>query len=101
MLEEIAGPAYERQQYFFTVQELVSAIEGFLHSDAGGRDKVDGRQVVEEIERKQGLLVQRAHDRYSFSHLTLHEYLAACHYYKSGRSQEVVKQTLNNTRWRE
>jgi hypothetical protein len=101
MLERIAGPAYEREQYFFTAQELATAVEAFLQSDAGGPDKVDGRKVVEEIERKQGLLVQRAHDRYSFSHLTLHEYLAACHYYKSGRSQEVVKATLTNQRWRE
>lgn len=101
MLEEIAGPAYEREQYFFTAQELATAIEGFLQSDAGGPDKVDGRMVLEEIERKQGLLVQRAHDKYSFSHLTLHEFLAACHYYKSGRSREVYTATLSEKRWRE
>ena len=101
MLEGIAGPAYEREQYFFTAQELATAIEGFLRSDANGPDKVDGRKVVEEIERKQGLLVQRAHDKYSFSHLTLHEYLAACHYYNAGRSREVAKATLTKERWRE
>ena len=101
MLEAIAGPAYEREQYFFTAQELATAIEKFLQSDVYRPDTVDGRQVVEEIEGKQGLLVQRAHDKYSFSHLTLHEYLAACHYYKSGRSKEVVKKTLANERWRE
>jgi hypothetical protein len=56
---------------------------------------------MEEIEMKQGLLVQRAHDKYSFSHLTLHEYLAACHYYKAGRSREVATKTLTDQRWRE
>jgi hypothetical protein len=101
MLEEIAGPAYEREQYFFTVQQSATAIERFLQSDASGPDTVDGRKVVEEIERKQGLLVQRAHDKYSFSHLTLLEYLAASHYYKAGRSQEVAKATLTKERWRE
>ena len=101
MLEAIAGPAYERDQYFFTAQELATAIEAFLQSDRDRPDKIDGRQVVEEIERKQGLLVQRAQDRYSFSHLALHEYLAACHYYKSGRSQEVATATLTQQRWRE
>ena len=50
ILEAIAGPAYQRQQYFFTARELATAIEGFLQSDAGGPDKVDGRRVVEEIE---------------------------------------------------
>src|SRR5262249_47245697 len=79
----------------------VTAIETYLQSDAEEPDKVDGRSVVEEIERRQGLLVQRAHDRYSFSHLTVQEYLAACHYYKSGRSQEIAKATLNQERWRE
>jgi energy-coupling factor transporter ATP-binding protein EcfA2 len=101
MLEGIAGPAYEREQYFFTAQQLATAIERFLQSDADGPDTVDGRKVVEEIERKQGLLVQRAHDKYSFSHLTLHEYLAACHYDKTGRSQEIAKATLTKARWRE
>jgi hypothetical protein len=101
MLEEIAGTAYERERYFFTAQELSTAIEKFLGSGADGPDNVDGRKVVEEIERKQGLLVQRAHDKYSFSHLTLHEYLAACHYYKSGRSREIIKKTLIEERWRE
>jgi hypothetical protein len=47
------------------------------------------------------LLVQRAHDRYSFSHLTLHEYLAACHYNKTGRSQEVANKKMVEQRWRE
>src|SRR5262249_8123400 len=96
-----AGPAYEREQYFFTAQELATAIETYLQSDAEQPDKVDGHSVVEEIERRQGLLVQRAHDRYSFSHLTVQEYLTACHYYKSGRSQEIAKATLNQGRWRE
>src|SRR5262249_16945170 len=92
---------YEREQYFFTAQELATVVEAFLQSDAGGPDKVDGRKVLEEIEGKQGLLVQRAHNRYSFSHLTLHEYLAACHYYKSGRSEEIARTTLTEERWRE
>src|SRR5262249_32943231 len=101
MLEAIAGPAYEHEQFFFTAQELATAVVAFLQSEAGGPDKVDGRLVVEEIERKQGLLVQRAHDRYSFSHLTLHEFLAACHYQNTGRSQEIATKTLTNERWRE
>jgi hypothetical protein len=101
MLEAIAGPAYERAQYFFTAGELATAIEKFLGSAADRPDQVDGRQVVEEIERRQGLLVQRAHDKYSFSHLTLQEYLAACHYSKSGRAQEVARTTLTQPHWRE
>ena len=94
MLEGIAGPAYERKQYFFTAKELAAAVEAFLRSDADRPDDINGRQVVEEIEGKQGLFVQRAHEKYSFSHLTLQEYLAACHYYKAGRSREIVQKTL-------
>src|SRR5262249_37360200 len=63
MLKAIAGPAYERQQYFFTAQELATAIEGFLKSDADRPEKIDGRKVGEEIEQKQGVLFQRADDR--------------------------------------
>jgi predicted NACHT family NTPase len=101
MLEAIAGPAYERDQYFFTTQELAAAIELFLQGDRDHPGEIDGSHVLEEIERKQGLLVQRGHSRYSFSHLALQEYLAACHYYKSGRSQEIASATLTQQRWRE
>jgi hypothetical protein len=101
MLETIAAPAYEREQYFFTAGELATSVEAFLGSDVDGPDKVDGRKVVEEIELKQGILVQRAHDKYSFSHLTLHEYLVASHYYKAGRSVEIANATLTDPRWRE
>jgi hypothetical protein len=55
MLEGIAGPAYERQQYFFTARELATAIETFLRGDVARPDLVDGQRVLEEIERKQGL----------------------------------------------
>jgi hypothetical protein len=47
------------------------------------------------------LLVQRAHEKYSFSHLTLHEYLAACHYANTGRSREIATRTLKDDRRRE
>ncbi len=102
MLEGIAGPAYEREQYFFTARELATAIEEFLRSDADRPDKVDGRQVVEEIERKQGLFVQRAHNKYSFSHLTLQEYLGGLSLLQ-GRSfsRDCPEATLTEERWRE
>ena len=101
MLEQIAGPAYENDHYFFTGREIASAIEGFIKDGAGGPEEVDGRKILEEIETRQGLLVQRASEKYSFSHLTLHEYLAACYYYKAGRSQEIAVGKLTDARWRE
>lgn len=39
--------------------------------------RLDGEAVLKAIEVQQGLLVERATETYSFSHLTLQEYLTA------------------------
>ena len=53
------------------------------------------------IERQQGILVERATDIYSFSHLTLQEYLTAFHIVDARLEAEVIEQHLTDERWRE
>lgn len=101
MLEFIAGPAFERERYFFKKSELAKIIEHYINSDTKNTHEVDGVKIIDEIEKRQGLLVERANDLYTFSHLTLQEYLAASHYYKEGRSFDVVQKHLTDDKWRE
>ncbi len=41
------------------------------------RRDLDSEKVLNAIEVQQGILVERMEDQYSFSHLTLQEYLTA------------------------
>src|SRR5206468_1341029 len=50
---------------------------------------------------QQGLIVERATDIYSFSHLTLQEYLAARHFFENGKIAWLVENHLFDPRWRE
>jgi predicted NACHT family NTPase len=69
LLEQIAGPAFEEKKVFFTENELTNIIDRFLLKDLNAPD-VEGRDVMEAIEIQQGLLVKRAQNIYSFSHLS-------------------------------
>ncbi|MFM7715626.1 MAG: NACHT domain-containing protein, partial [Microcystis sp.] len=62
---------------------------------------LDGEKVLKTIEIEQGILVERARDVYSFSHLTLQEYLTAQYIYDNDLIEETVKNHITETRWQE
>ncbi|MGB3614764.1 MAG: hypothetical protein WBA10_13305 [Elainellaceae cyanobacterium] len=57
--------------------------------------------MLEAIEVQQGLLVERATDTYSFSHLTIQEYLTAQHIIEQDLLDEAVAEHATDKRWRE
>ncbi len=101
MLAEIAAPAFREGRYFFNRQELTQRITDFLHNELNAPKKLNGDQVLEAIEVQQGLIVQRAQTVWSFSHLTLQEYLTAVWYEQNHKISELVKEYLSDERWRE
>jgi NACHT domain len=101
MLAEIAAPAFRDNRYFFTRSELIDRITGFLRDELNAPKHLDGDQVLNAIEVQQGLIVQRAQDAWSFSHLTLQEYLTAVWYKGDQRLEELVSKYLFDVRWRE
>ena len=58
--------------------------------------------ILHAIEIQQGILVERAKDIYSFSHLTLQEYLTAKYIsQQDSRIEKLVTAHLTNKRWQE
>lgn len=101
LLAEIAYNGFVNDQLFFTRQELIDQINHFIE-DTADKPTLPGKDILDAIAEQQGIFVERAEDVYSFSHLTLQEYLTA--QYISQDSQlviDVVNAHLLEDRWRE
>jgi predicted NACHT family NTPase len=100
LLAEIAASYFKDDRIFFTEEDINSKIKIYLEDRRLGEDIHIGK-VLEAIEKQQGLLVLRSYDIYSFSHLTIQEYLTA-HYYRSPKQTDyLIRSHLFDTRWRE
>ena len=77
LLSEIAYTGFETDKLFFSQREVVEEIKTFLAGNLNAPKHLDGEAVLKAIAVQQGILVERAEDVYSFSHLTLQEYLTA------------------------
>lgn len=100
LLEEIAGPTFERDEFFFQKKILENQIDRFLRNELKASG-IDGRDVLEAIEVQQGLLEARARNIYSFSHQTLHEYLASKQFHNQGLAIRLAERHFFERRYRE
>ncbi|MEH2363315.1 NACHT domain-containing protein [Nostoc sp.] len=75
VLRFLAVKKFDQEQYMlFEQEELEGYIGQFL-----GIDRRDSQRVLLAIESQHGLLIERSHKVWSFSHLTFQEYLVAQH----------------------
>jgi energy-coupling factor transporter ATP-binding protein EcfA2 len=100
MLAEIAASFFEKDKIFFFAEEIKDAIKVFMDSLHHSRF-IDISKILAAIEVQQGLLVQRAPQIFSFSHLTIQEYLASYFYYSTRKTNNLIENYLGNRRWRE
>ncbi|MEM8504655.1 MAG: NACHT domain-containing protein, partial [Cyanobacteria bacterium P01_D01_bin.1] len=77
LLSEIAYDGMEADQLFFDKRWLSTQIRNFIAGNLNAPKGLDSEKVLNAIEVQQGILVERMEEQYSFSHLTLQEYLAA------------------------
>ncbi|MBD2113976.1 MULTISPECIES: NACHT domain-containing protein [Cyanophyceae] len=101
MLAEIACKAFIKDQFFFSRRELVAGIKTFLASNLNAPQHLDGEAVLNAIAIQQGVFIERADDAYTFSHLTLQEYLVAQYIVDHQRTLELVTKHMFDNRWRE
>jgi hypothetical protein len=101
LLSEIAYESFTKDRLFLHQSEVVSQIKEFLSSNSNAPQNLSGEKVLDAIAIHQGILVERAEDIYSFSHLTLQEYLVALYIKENNQIETIVKQHILDRRWRE
>jgi len=101
MLADIAYMGFKDNRLFFTERELVEKIKTFLEKNLNAPKHLDGEQILKAIELQQGILVERAKDAYSFSHLTFQEYLTAQYIDDYRLIPELVTNHVTDERWQE
>ncbi|MDZ8184214.1 MAG: NACHT domain-containing protein [Nostoc sp. ChiSLP02] len=101
MLAEIAYHSFKSKRLFLSHQELVSQIKDSLHNNDNAPKNLDAEAVLDAIAIQQGILVERARNIYSFSHLTLQEYLTAQYINDHHQVNKLVTEHFVDERWKE
>jgi hypothetical protein len=101
MLAEIAYTSFVDDQLFFSKDKLIEQIREFLVNNLNAPSHLDAETVLREIEIQQGILVERARDTYSFSHLTFQEYLTAKCIIDNQKTQQLVRNHAPDKNWQE
>lgn len=109
LLGQIALATFKEGNYFMKKRYLETHISDYIQNlpdvDADIEAlQLDSEAVIKSIEAQHGLLVERARNIYSFSHLTFHEYFAAREIVLSVDPQLSLQELANHIsepRWRE
>lgn len=101
LLSEIAYKGFINDQYFFTESQLVGRIRDFLADTVDKPRYLDGKSILNAIVTQQGIFVERAEDIFSFSHLTIQEYLVAQFISQDHSQIQRLSNLVRDRRWRE
>jgi predicted NACHT family NTPase len=105
MIGKIAFNTFTNGEYFFRQEDLQRQIKDYicnLPEASADPDvlRLDSEVVLKAIEHHHGLLVERARNIYSFSHLTFQEYFTA-KAIERGQQLEILVENISNPRWKE
>jgi len=101
LLAEIAYRSFAKNRLFFTRAEIIEQIQLFLNNNDNAPKNLAAEVVLDAIAIEQGILVERARNAFSFSHLTLQEYLTAQYIYDHRQIEPLVREHLTDQRWKE
>ncbi|NET10393.1 MAG: NACHT domain-containing NTPase [Symploca sp. SIO2B6] len=99
LLGTIAENTFKQNKYFFEKAELFDIISNYLKNDS---DRIsypinqealfqECEAILQSIQLQHGLIIERAKDIYSFSHLTFQEYLTARKILHKANSEGLTK----------
>ena len=82
LLSKVAFSSFERGEYFFKQASVERQIKEYIQNLPNASTDsetllLDCESILKSIEAQHGLLIERAHGIYSFSHLTFQEYFTA------------------------
>jgi predicted NACHT family NTPase len=105
LLSQLGWTTFERNEYFFKQRDIEEDISKYIRNLPEAKDdsealRVDSEVVLKSIEAQHGLLVERAKNIYSFSHLTFQEYFAAREIKEKSTFEDLAKH-ITEKRWRE
>jgi predicted NACHT family NTPase len=105
MLTGIAFRYFLNDEYFFRQEDLQQHIKDYIcklpeYSNNLEASRLDSEAVLKAIEHHHGLLVERARNIYSFSHLTFQEYFTAQEIEREKAFGKYI-QHVTDPRWRE
>jgi energy-coupling factor transporter ATP-binding protein EcfA2 len=103
LLAYIASSSFETNMYFLKKEEIINHISLYfakIEQANVNKGKI-GAVVLESIEVQHGLLVERAHNIYSFSHLTFQEYFTATKFIDCNLHDSLSAYVIAEKRWRE
>ncbi len=102
MLAQIAWDTFKDDYLFFQRGRVIKKIEELSKEILPSEESINGGAILRDIEVQHGLLVERAQSIYSFSHLTMQEFLTAQNICDDDHKvEELVKKYLCDERWRE
>lgn len=108
LLSRLAFNTFSNNRYFIKQAYLEGEIADFvgnLKSVFPENSDIEGERVLKEIESQHGLLVERAHHVYSFSHLTFQEFFTARYITENTNKDKgpnyLISNHLGDFRWNE
>ncbi|NEQ69474.1 MAG: NACHT domain-containing NTPase [Symploca sp. SIO2D2] len=108
LLFQIAAITFEEGNYFFEQDQIQQLIADFICTLPDTKTQLDeilmsSKSVLKAIEAQHGLLVERAREIYSFSHLTFQEYFTVRKIVASCEAHSLAKLVshITDSRWRE
>ena len=101
LLSQIAYEGFIQDKLLFTTEELVTKIKAFLARNLNAPQNLDGKAVLNAIVVQQGILTERLDNIYSFSHLTLQEYLTAKYIVDNDLITKTIEKYTTDTKWKE
>lgn len=102
MLSEIAYNGFIEDRLFFQKWDLATQLERLLAEMLPDEKLIDGHAVLLDIDVQHGILVERAESIYSFSHLTIQEFLTALYLYDDAVIvEQIVNDHFFDRRWEE
>jgi hypothetical protein len=101
LLSEIAYETFKDEQLFIPPIYLRQKILEFSNDHAPANSKIDPDIFLRHLVTRQGLLAERFKDCWSFSHLTLQEYLVAHYIVNNAQIDFLLNECLTSRRWRE